>query len=190
MNETAPRTPEGDPLDPESAALAAALLEIGRHVDGETLRAPRWFALARSAALLAQQPGIAALLGVEATDVLGADAAHLTPIELEELPAMHDPLESLAAVSWPDIAVGGALALDLPAASWRSRIDDSDAQARRTAEALDGGTLRVLVAATQDGVTYSALRRAGDRPSGPARYVMGPALLPELTQALAESLHG
>src|SRR5690625_7878044 len=56
-------TPDTDPLDAPTAALAAAILEVSRHVDSESFPAPRWFALARSSELLASQPGLAALLG-------------------------------------------------------------------------------------------------------------------------------
>lgn len=195
MNDSAPR-PGDDPLEPQVAALAAAVLEIARHVDDEALPAPRWFALARSAELMARQPSIAALLGDEAAAALAADDAHLTPIELDELPPARDPLASLAALSWPDVAFGGAVALELPADSWRSRLDEADASAQRAARALDGGALRVVVAATQEGTTYSALRRDGRTPAGAGtavegedaeRFLLGPALLPELAEALVES---
>ncbi|EWS79744.1 hypothetical protein BF93_09990 [Brachybacterium phenoliresistens] len=192
MNDSAPRTSDGDPLDAPTAALAAAVLEIARHVDGEALAAPRWFALARSAELMARQPGIAALLGDEASLALAADSAPLTPIELDDVPRVHDPLRALAELAWPDIAFGGAVALDLPAESWRSSLDAADDAARRTADALRGGALRVVVAASQEGTTYSALRRdRGETSPGAAdadRFVLGPALLPQLAEALAESL--
>src|SRR5699024_1296447 len=46
-------TPAPDPLDAPTAALAAAVLEVARHVEEGPLPSPRLFALARSAELVA-----------------------------------------------------------------------------------------------------------------------------------------
>src|SRR5699024_3054486 len=56
-------TASPDPLDAPTAALAAAVLEVARHADARPLPAPRLFALARSAELMAASPSLAALLG-------------------------------------------------------------------------------------------------------------------------------
>jgi hypothetical protein len=53
-------------LDPRSAALAAAVLEVARFLGEDPQDHVRWFALLGSAELLAQQPSLAALLGPEA----------------------------------------------------------------------------------------------------------------------------
>jgi hypothetical protein len=45
-------TPAQDPLDAPTAALAAAVLEVARHVEAGPLPAPRLFALARSTELI------------------------------------------------------------------------------------------------------------------------------------------
>lgn len=182
-------TPETDPLDAPTAALAAAILEVSRHVDSEPLTAPRCFALARSAELLASQPGLAALLGDETADLVATDALHLTPIELDaeaDAPAAgqssgptesSDPLRVLEYMIWPDLAAGGALACDLSPEAWRLRdgvgVEDLPA----------GQTLRVVVGALADGTSWSAVRRPGAED-----YVLGAALLPELTSALVQTL--
>lgn len=58
-------TASPDPLDAPTAALAAAVLEVARHVEDGPLPAPRLFALARSAELMAASPSLASLLGAE-----------------------------------------------------------------------------------------------------------------------------
>ncbi|MGY5764935.1 PPA1309 family protein [Brachybacterium sp. DNPG3] len=175
-------TPDQDPLDPATAALAAGVLDICRHVDDAPLRAPRWFALARSSALLASSPALASLLGGE--DAPAADDLELTPIELDEstgAPASalgaSDPLDGLSRILWPDLAAGGALACDLAPDRWslRDGTDDRALPADRP--------LRIVVGALADGTTWSALRRAdGDG------YVLGAALVPALTSALLQTL--
>lgn len=53
---TTPSPDPTDPLDAPTAALAAAVLEVSRHVETEALPRPRWYALARQAELLADSP--------------------------------------------------------------------------------------------------------------------------------------
>ena len=180
-------TPDTDPLDAPTAALAAAILEVSRHVDGESFTAPRWFALARSSELLASQPGLAALLGDGTAPLVAADELHLTPIEMdaaEDIPAptgtdpgSMDPLAALEYMVWPDLAAGGALAYDLSPGAWQLRegvgVEDLPA----------GQTLRVVVGALADGTSWSAVRRPGAE-----GYVLGAALVPDLTSALIQTL--
>ena len=182
-------TPKTDPLDAPTAALAAAILEVSRHVDSEPVTAPRCFALARTDELLASQPGLAALLGDGTDDLVAPDELHLTPIELDAEPdtpaagprsaasESSDPLGVLEYMIWPDLAAGGALACDLSPEAWRLRdgvgVEDLPA----------GQTLRVVVGALPDGTSWSAVRRPGTE-----GYVLGPALLPDLTSALVQTL--
>jgi hypothetical protein len=172
-------TPDMDPLDAPTGALAAAVLEVARHVEGTALPAPRLFALARSAELTASAPGLAALLGVAGEDGAAPDELHLTPIDLDDgsAPAAQDPLAALQVVQWPDLAAGGAIACDLAPSAWALREDDG-------AASLPAGTpLRVVVAALGDGTTWSALHR-GDEEG----YVLGAALLPDISAALLQTL--
>lgn len=179
-------TPDADPLDPPTAALAAAILEVSRHVDSEPLPAPRWFALARSSELLTSQPGLAAVLGEQTAQLVTTDELHLTPIELDtgdvpthtgSVPGSADPLAALEYMVWPDLAAGGALACDLSPGLWRLRegvgVEDLPA----------GQTLRVVVGALADGTGWSAVRHPGAE-----GYVLGAALLPDLTSALIQTL--
>ena len=180
-------TPDTDPLDAPTAALAAAILEVSRHVDSESFPAPRWFALARSSELLASQPGLAALLGDDTARLVAADELHLTPIEMdtaEDVPAptgtdpgSMDPLAVLEYMAWPDFAAGGALACDLSPGAWQLRegvgVEDLPA----------GETLRVVVGALADGTSWSAVLRPGAE-----GYALGAALVPDLTSALIQTL--
>lgn len=179
-----------DPLDAPTAALAAAVLEIARHVEADQLTAPRWFALARSAELLAQQPGLAALLGEDASAQMAADDLQLLSIELEDgaFAGISDPLQALEQVQWPDLAAGGLVACDLAPQQWAVRTsDDATASAGAgsptSAPTAESSRLRIVVGALEDGTTWSALRRAGED-----QYTLGAALLPDLTAALLESL--
>ncbi|MEJ6541978.1 PPA1309 family protein [Brachybacterium paraconglomeratum] len=178
-------TPAQDPLDAPTAALAAAVLEVARHVEDGPLPAPRLFALARSAELIAASPALAALLGAEGE---GAhDDLHLTPIDLDEGAApsgpsggQEDPLAALEKVQWPDMAAGAAIACDLAPAAWSVRDGEQSAGG---AALPSGRVLRVVVAALGDGTTWSAVHR-GDEDG----YVLGAALLPEISEALVQTL--
>lgn len=171
-------TPETDPLDAPTAALAAVALEVARHLEDSPLARPQLFALVRSATLLAMSPGVASLLGLQAGSDTPPDDLHLTPIDLDdgtELPA--DPVSALQEAQWPEHVAGGALACDLAPSAWtvRDGVDSSPLGAE--------GALRVVVAALSDGTTWTAIRRSGD-----AGYVMGEALVPDLTAALTGTL--
>lgn len=182
-------TPDTDPLDAPTAALAAAVLEVARHLESEQLGAPRLFALARSAELMATSPSLAALLGAGGSEDGEPDELHLTPIDLDDGsgaggPAGDaDPLAALQSVQWPDLAAGGAIACDLAPTSWSVRAED-DGAAMTEEEALPRGrSLRVVVAALADGTTWSAVHRGAEH-----GYVLGAALLPDISAALLETL--
>lgn len=171
-------TASPDPLDPPTAALAAAVLEVARHVEDGPLPAPRLFALARSAELMAASPSLAALLGADGEGVEARDALHLTPIDLDDGSAVAaDPLAVLESAQWPELAAGGAIACDLAPAAWTVR---EEVGGRRLP--VDR-PLRVVVAALDDGTTWSAVHHGGED-----GYVLGTALLPEISQALVQTL--
>jgi hypothetical protein len=171
-------TPAQDPLDAPTAALAAAVLEVARHVEEGPLAAPRLFALARSTELIAASPALAALLGAEGEGANAHDA--LDESASPSAPATADPLAALESVQWPDLAAGGAIACDLAPSAWSVR----DGEDRTSGAALPSGrALRVVVAALTDGTTWSAVHR-GDEDG----YVLGAALLPEISAALVQTL--
>jgi len=171
-------TPAPDPLDAPTAALAAAVLEVARHVEDGPLAAPRLFALARSAELMAASPSLAALLGAEGDGASAPDDLHLTPIDLEDGSATaSDPLTALESAQWPELAAGGAIACDLAASAWSVRDGESGGQLPADRP------LRVVVGALSDGATWSAVHR-GDEDG----YVLGAALLPDISRALVQTL--
>ena len=180
-------TPAQDPLDAPTAALAAAVLEVARHVEEGPLPAPRLFALARSTELVAASPALAALLGAEGEGANAHDDLHLTPIDLDDgespaaAPSASDPLAALESVQWPDLAAGGAIACELAPSAWSVRESGAPAG---SAGLPTGRQLRVVVAALTDGTTWSAVHR-GDEDG----YVLGAALLPEISEALLQTLH-
>ncbi|MEE1617052.1 PPA1309 family protein [Brachybacterium sp. J153] len=167
--------PAQDPLDAPTAALAASVLEIARHVGEGDLPAPRLFALARSAELMAASPSLAALLGIG--QETAPDPLHLTPIDLDDGTADQptDPLAALEQVQWPDLAAGGALAGDLAPSAVELRGSEAT-------DARPLGKLRVVVAALADGTTWSAVDRGDGR-----GYALGAALLPDITTALQQT---
>lgn len=169
----------GDALDAPTAALAAAVLEVARHVGDAPLAAPRWFALVDTGALIRSQPSFGALLDDASREAAEADPHHLTPIEIDDVPAVHDPLHALAEVVWPDIAVGGVVACDLDAV----RVTEGSSEQAR--ERLGDGAVRAVVAARtgRDAGTWCAVRGRGRRD-----YALGTHLVPDLADALAESL--
>jgi len=168
-------TPAQDPLDAPTAALAAAVLEVARHVEDGPLAAPRLFALARSAELMTASPSLAALLGADGET--SRDELHLTPIDLDDGTATaKDPLAALERAQWPDLAAGGAIACDLAPAAWTVREDGADGKLPADRP------LRVVVGALEDGTTWSAVHHGGED-----GYVLGTALLPEIAQALVQT---
>ena len=167
-------SPVDDVLDPPTAALAAAVLEVGRHVGEAPLRSPRWFALVATGELLASQPSFALLLDDASREAAESDPHHLTPIELDEVPGTADPLTALEHLEVPDIAAGIALACDLDA------IQAAEGSAARARERLGPGPVRAVVAVRSDGSSWCSVRGAGRR-----EQALGRRLVPALVDALA-----
>ena len=178
-----------DPMTPEASALAAALLEVMRHVGDAPLQHPRLFCLARSADLLAQQPALASLLGDEAALVMAGDPLHLTSIELDDLDTAEDwegtGMAACWGVMWPQPSHGGAIVCDLPAGAWQTSGPAHHALDAKDDEqsAPGASTLRVGVAVTTEGTRWSAVQT-----EGAGGMTMGEALLPALADALTHSL--
>lgn len=168
-----------DGLDAPTAALAAAVLEVSRHVQAAPLPSPRWFALVDTGDLIRTQPSFGALLDDATRDAAETDPFHLTSIEIDDAPSVPDPLRALAEIAWPDLAIGGVVACDLAAVHL---TEGSSPQAR---ERLGDGTVRAVVAARTGGrtATWCAVRGSGRRD-----YALGPRLVPDLADALVESL--
>lgn len=182
------RSPQVDPLDPPTAALGAAVVELARHTEDDSLRQVRWFGLLRSALLLAEQPSLASLLGEDLAASVADDPLHLTSVELESASRSADPLESLAQLAWPGGMVGLAAAFALSPGSWQGPSRDAgtaQADGDRPAQPAAGERLRAIVAVLEDGTRFSAVRQGESR-----SLALGTALLPDVAEALQDAVAG
>ncbi|MGW2475458.1 PPA1309 family protein [Streptomyces sp. NPDC001665] len=177
-------SPSGPPM--AASPLTVAVLEIDEYVASLGWDQPaRLFALVDTARLRAQEPGIAAQLGL---DDDGAKAAALTPVEQEELPAGTALDEFLATIAWPDAVAGCAMTVErlmLPPSAEASVPDGLDDKrlTKWVAEHPDRQEVRMTVAVLRDGARESAVRlREKDSAS---EVLTGAGLVPGLAEALA-----
>ncbi|WP_243766236.1 PPA1309 family protein [Streptomyces sp. GC420] len=165
--------------------LTRAVLEIDEYASGLGWDQPaRLFALVDSARLRAQEPGLAAQLGLDE----GPQASSLTPIEQDELPAGTPLDEFLATIAWPDAVTGCALTVERlmlpPSAEATVPVGlDESALAKWVAEHPERQEVRMTVAVLRDGSRESALRlREKDSPT---EVLTGADLVPGLAEALS-----
>jgi hypothetical protein len=167
-------------------ALAAAVLEIEEHAAGEGWDQPaRLYALVDTAALVAQEPALASLMGLDESSAQGS----LTPIEQDQLAAEVSLEDVLPTIVWPEGVVGCAAVVErlvLPPEADTQIPGDPAAAAEFAAQHPDRQEVRIVAGVTRAGATYSALRlRAHD---DDASVVGGADLVPQLTQLLASTL--
>ncbi|MFF7336391.1 PPA1309 family protein [Streptomyces sp. NPDC008163] len=177
-------SPSGPPM--AASPLTVAVLEIDEYVSTLGWDQPaRLFALVDTARLRAQEPGLAAQLGL---DEDGAKPAALTPVEQEELPAGTALDEFLATIAWPDAVAGCAMTVErlmLPPSAEASVPDGLDDKrlTKWVAEHPDRQEVRMTVAVLRDGARESAVRlREKDSAS---EVLTGAGLVPGLAEALA-----
>jgi hypothetical protein len=174
-----------DQLDVDPA-LAAAVLEIEGHVAEAGWDQPaRLYALVETARLVAREPALAAVMGLDSS----AAAGSLTPVEQDQL-SPERPLEQvLESIAWPEGVAGCAAVVErlvLPPG-----VDDQIPQDAADAEQFarehpDRQEVRIVAGATRAGATYCALRlRAHDDGQS---VVGGADLVPALLQMLAATL--
>ncbi|MGY0058640.1 PPA1309 family protein [Streptomyces sp. LZ34] len=180
-------------VPPASGPLAAnpltrAVLEIDEYAAGLGWDRPaRLFALVDTARLRAQEPGLAAQLGLD-EDPEGTPAASLTPIEQDELPANALLDEFLATIAWPDAVAGCALTVErlmLPPSAEDSVPKDLEEEqlAAWVAKHPERQEVRMTVAVLRDGAREAALRlREKDSPT---EVLTGADLVPGLAEALS-----
>src|SRR3954452_7529703 len=95
MDEYDSALPGFDDVDP---ALAAAVLEIEDHIAGDGWDQPsRLYALVDTAALVAKEPALAAVMGLDEASAAGS----LTPVEQELLSPTQSFEEALGSIVWP-----------------------------------------------------------------------------------------
>ncbi|MFC5802403.1 PPA1309 family protein [Streptomyces formicae] len=189
MSNVSPSTPNDQP-PPAPGPMAAspltrAVLEIDEYASGLGWDQPaRLFALVDTAQLRAQEPGLAAQLGLDEADA----AAPLTPVEQDEIPSGTALDEFLATIAWPDAVAGCALTVErlmLPPSAEASVPDglDEAGLAKWVANHPDRQEVRMTVAVLRDGARESALRlREKDSPT---EVLTGSDLVPGLAEALS-----
>jgi hypothetical protein len=168
-----------------ASPLTRAVLEIDEYASGLGWDQPaRLFALVDTARLRAQEPSLAAQLGLQDEP----ETSGLTPIEQEEIPAGKALDEFLGTIAWPDAVVGCALTVErlmLPPSAEASVPEGlSDKKLTQwVARHPDRQEVRMTVAVLRDGTRDSALRlREKDTPT---EVLTGGALVPGLAEALA-----
>jgi hypothetical protein len=184
----APPSPLSDGAGPQpvDVPLRAVVLELERHASEAGWDRPaRLFALVRTAELLAQEPGLAAVVGVDP----GADlTGSLTPIEQEDVPP-DQPVEALLdRLTWPEEVFGTAVVVErlvLPPSV--GELPDDPSSAQQLAESHpDRQDVRMVAAATRAGSTYCALRlRSHDDDFA---VIEGPDVVPALLELLLSTL--
>lgn len=168
-----------------ASPLTRAVLEIDEYASGLGWDQPaRLFALVDTARLRAQEPDLAAQLGLQDEP----ETTGLTPIEQDEIPAGKPLDEFLGTIAWPDAVVGCALTVErlmLPPSAEASVPEGlSDKKlARWVAEHPDRQEVRMTVGVLRDGTRDSALRlREKDAPT---EVLTGAGLVPGLAEALS-----
>ncbi|MFE6338570.1 PPA1309 family protein [Streptomyces sp. NPDC057806] len=167
-----------------ASPLTRAVLEIDEYASGLGWDQPaRLFALVDTARLRAQEPGLAAQLGLEDEQETSA----LTPIEQDEVPTGKPLDEFLGTIAWPDAVTGCALTVERlmlpPSAEAQVPQDLSGAALTKwVANHPERQEVRMTVAVLRDGTRESALRlREKDTPT---EVLTGKDLVPGLAEAL------
>ncbi|KAA1426918.1 PPA1309 family protein [Nocardioides antri] len=170
-------------IDP---ALAAAVLEIEKHqAAGGWDQPARLYALVDTAELVAHEPALASMLGLDESRERGS----LTPIEQEELGVEQELEELLPTISWPQQVAGCAAVVErlvLPPAADGQIPEDPAAAAEFAREHPDRQEVRIVAGVTRHGASYCAVRlRQHDEDAS----VMGGAdLVPSLLALLRATL--
>ena len=168
-----------------ASPLTRAVLEIDEYASGLGWDQPaRLFALVDTAQLRAQEPALAAQLGLGDEQ----ETTGLTPIEQDEISTDQPLDEFLGRIAWPGAVVGCALSVERlmlpPSAESQVPQGLGDAKlAKWVADHPERQEVRMTVAVLRDGARESALRlREKDSPT---EVLTGPDLIPGLAEALA-----
>jgi hypothetical protein len=173
---------------PQDPALAAAVLEIENHIAEAGWDQPaRLYALVDTARIVAQEPDLAAQMGLDSASEDGS----FTPVEQDALPPEQSLEVTLQSIVWPDDVAGCAAVVErlvLPP-EVDPEIPEDPADAERFArEHPLRQEVRIVAGATRAGATYCALRlRAHDDDQS---VVDGTELVPGLLDLLRSTLEG
>lgn len=178
---TGPGTPPPVPDTP----LAQAVVEVEGHVAESGWDQPaQLFALVDTAELLAAEPGLAALMGVD--DVTPGS---LTPVQQEQLPPDRTLEQALETITWPDQVTGCVAVVErtvLPPEADADIPADADEAARFAASHPLRQELRLVAGTTRGGDSFCAMRfRSHDDAS---LVVTGADLVPGLLELLQATL--
>lgn len=170
---------------PQDPALAAAVLEIESHIAEAGWDQPaRLYALVDTARIVAQEPALAAQMGLDGA----AEEGSFTSVEQEALP--DQPLEvTLESIVWPPEVTGCAAVVErlvLPPGVDAEIPDDPAAAGEFASNHPLRQEVRIVAGATRAGATYCALRlRAHDDDQS---VVDGTELVPGLLELLRSTL--
>ncbi|MBF0687104.1 MAG: hypothetical protein IR158_04960 [Cellulomonas sp.] len=193
MSTTPTPPPLPDDRTPEARArraLADAVREVEHHVAAAGWDAPvRVFALVRTQAALAAEPGLADQLAPEVLAAALADDQHLTSVEQEGLPSADDLEALLGALTWPPTVDGAAVTVErvvLPPGAEDDLPDDPEAALAALLAHPQRQDVRLAVAVLRDGPSWCAVRtRANDSDDAVG---LGPDLVPGLVDAVRATL--
>ncbi len=178
---------EADELRPAAdLALRAAVLELEQHAhEGGWDQPAQLFALVPTEDLLANEPQLAGLLGIDP----GADlTGSLTPIEQDALPAEESLEQFLTQMIWPEEVWGTAVVVErlvLPP-SVQDLPEDPEAAQQVAETHPEREEVRIIAGATRSGSTYCALRlRSHD---DDLHVIEGLDLVPALLELLLATL--
>lgn len=170
-----------DPSQATNEALAAALVEVERHVGASGWDQPsRLFALVRTQNLVDAEPHLASQLTVTAPDALSS-------IEQEGFHAGEDLVRTLAGIVWPPTVDGCALACErafLPAGQESDIPADPAAAMDYVSHHPARLDIRIVAGVLRTGERFSVGRLA----SNPDDLLGAADLTPQLTDALAATL--
>src|SRR5580765_4202690 len=169
--------------DARTTGLRAAVVETERHVAGFGWdQPPRLFALVRTQALVAREPGLAAQLGRPGPD-------ELTAVEQDGLAPTSSVESMLGTMAWPPEVDGAAMALErvvVPPEAERDLPPDPERAVELLAAHADRRDVRLVVGVLRDGTAMCALRQRAHDDDG--AVALGPDLVPGLVHALLATL--
>ena len=167
-----------------SDAVRRAAFEVEAHVAESGWDQPaRLYALVPTSELIADQPDLAARLGLDEVDAAGT----FTPIE-QELDPAEDLERLLTRITWPPAVRGAAAVVErlvLPGEAEAGLPADADAEtvARHPARR----EIRIAAAVTRDGRSHCVVRVRGG-PGAGDELVDADRLVPGLVGLLARTL--
>ncbi|HLS15388.1 MAG TPA: PPA1309 family protein [Beutenbergiaceae bacterium] len=176
--------------DPQTRALAAAVLELERHTAQGGWDAPVGvYALVRTARALNDNPEFGEQVGPEAVAAAGADPQHLTSIEQDGLPEAPNLEDLLAQLAWPETVDGAAIVVErivVPPEAEVGMPEDPEEGVAYLMSHPERQDVRVAAGVLRSGESWCVLRsRANDDDDAVAG---SPDAVPGLVHALAATL--